>query len=47
MRAVARQLQHTAAADPLSRAAPEGQAHDPKYFARVDRELLWGLTLNK
>lgn len=44
-RATARDLQRRAKAVPLARATP-GPA-DRGFFAKIDRELTWGLTLNK
>ena len=44
MRAAAAELQRVAWGHPLAR------AHDPndaRFFRRIDRELTWGLTLNK
>jgi hypothetical protein len=37
-------MQKVALAHPLARAVP---AHDPRFFRQVDREVAWGLTLNK
>jgi hypothetical protein len=45
MRAAARELQQAAQRYPLGRASRG--AHDPRHFAQIDRELIWGLTLNK
>lgn len=47
MRATARQLQTAAAAYPLADADFAIDPNDPRYFAKVNRELTWGLTLNK
>lgn len=44
-RALARELQAQAAAAPLA-LAPTG-AHDSSFFRQVDRQTMWGLTLNK
>lgn len=44
MRALARDLQAKATAVPLTDAGPTIAL---QYFAQVDRELKWGLTLNK
>jgi hypothetical protein len=48
MRAKARELQASARNLPLVR-APHPNEGDPslQHFARIDRELTWGLTLNK
>ncbi len=47
MRAVARDLQAKATALPLARAPRHGEAAAREFFASIDRELRWGLTLNK
>lgn len=47
MRASARELQRKAAAVPLAEAGPEGGTLERTYFEQIDRELTWGLTLNK
>lgn len=47
MRAVARDLRRQALANPMERAPRTGVPHPAEHFARVDRELTWGLTLNK
>jgi hypothetical protein len=44
-RAVARELAAVAWNEPLS-LAPAGPG-DPKFFRQIDREITWGLTLNK
>ena len=48
MRATARDLQRKAGQAPLARAPRPGeQSENMEFFARIDRELTWGLTLNK
>ncbi len=48
MQSVARDLQRKAADLPLTRAPrPEEGGIGHEHFASVDRELTWGLTLNK
>lgn len=44
-RQAARELRAAAELAPLDR-APAG-AHDARFFRRIDREITWGLTLNK
>jgi hypothetical protein len=45
-RAAARELQAIAKRSPLA-LAPQGGPADPRFFRQVDREMTWGLTLNK
>jgi len=45
MRAKARELQESALRLPLDRAPRDGAGRE--FFAKIDRELTWGLTLNK
>ena len=45
MRAKARELQQEAARLPLDRAPRDGAGIE--HFRQIDRELVWGLTLNK
>ena len=45
MRAAARDLQRIAWENPLGRA--RSGPHDPKFFVQIDREIRWGLTLNR
>lgn len=48
MRTIASDLQRKAADLPLTRAPrPEEGGIPTEHFANVDRELRWGLTLNK
>lgn len=47
MQAVARNLQRQAADLPLTRAPHPENGKSLEFFAHVDRELTWGLTLNK
>lgn len=49
MRNVARNMQRVAAAHPLAYADldPVCRPGDRRFFVQVDRELTWGLTLNK
>lgn len=47
MRAKARELQAGAARLPLARAPRTTQGAGREFFAQIDRELVWGLTLNK
>lgn len=48
MRATARDLQRKAADLPLARAPrPHEGGASQEFFAKIDRELTWGLTLNK
>lgn len=48
MRASARDLQRKAADLPLARAPrPHEGGASQEFFAKIDRELTWGLTLNK
>jgi hypothetical protein len=45
-RAAARELQAIAKQAPLALAPQDGPA-DPRFFRKIDREMTWGLTLNK
>lgn len=47
MRAAARDLQRVALGHPLARCPEGGGPHEQRFFRRIDRELTWGLTLNK
>lgn len=47
MRVAARELQRVAYERPLARAPRGGQPHELRFFRQVDRQLSWGLTLNK
>lgn len=47
MRAKARDLQRQATSLPLARAPHPERGSGLEFFARIDRELTWGLTLNK
>lgn len=47
MRAKARDLQRQAARLPLARAPHPEAGQGLEHFAKIDRQLTWGLTLNK
>lgn len=47
MRTVSRDLQQRASHLPLTRAPHPERGGGLEFFAKIDRELTWGLTLNK
>lgn len=47
MQTKARELQRQAKDLPLARAPHPERGNGLEFFARIDRELTWGLTLNK
>lgn len=46
-RAAARDLQRQALAHPRTEAFEPDGTVELRHFAKIDRELMWGLTLNK
>lgn len=44
---MARELQGEASRLPLDRAPCTGEGAGLEFFRKIDRELTWGLTLNK